>query len=44
MDMVRFVVEHSQLVNFAHDLAEIGLAVGGFAHWLGPERFEEVVA
>ena len=44
VDVVRLVVEHGQFVDFADDLAEIGLAVGGLADRLRAEGREEVVA
>ncbi len=42
--MVRFVVEHCQFVDLAHQLAEIDVAVGGLADGLGAEGRKEVVA
>ena len=44
VDVVRLVVEDGELVDLAHDLAEVGLAVGGLADRLRAERIEEVVA
>ena len=44
MNMVRFVVEDGQFLDFADDLAEVGLAVGGLADGLRAEGLEEVVA
>src|SRR4051812_44921164 len=44
MDVVRFVVEDSELTDLAYDLAEINVAVSRLAGRLGTERREEVVA
>ena len=44
VDVMRLVVENGQLLNFSHDLAEVGLAIGGFAGGLRAERIEEIVA
>jgi hypothetical protein len=44
MDVVRFVIEDGEFVYLAHDLAEIGVAVIGFAGGLGPERGKEIIA
>ena len=44
VDMVGLVVENGEFVDLAHDLAEVGLAVGGLADGLGAERREEIVA
>ena len=44
VNVMRLVVEYRQLVNLAHDFAEIGLAVGGLAHGFGTEWIEEIIA
>ena len=45
VDVVRLVVEHREFVDFADDLAEVGLAVRRLADRLGRQRRrEEVVA
>jgi hypothetical protein len=44
MDVVRLVVEHGEFVDLSHDLAQVGLAVGGLADRLGAEGGQEVVA
>ena len=44
VNVMRLVVEYRQLVNLAHDFAEIGLAVGGLACGLGAEWIEEIIA
>ena len=44
VDVVRLVVEDGELVDLAHDLAEVGLAVGRLTDGLFPERREEIVA
>src|ERR1039458_9578696 len=44
VDVVRFVVEHGQLRNFADDFAKVGFAVGGFADGLRAERRQEIFA
>ena len=41
---MRFVVEHGEFFDFANDLAEVGLAVGGLADWLRAEGRKEIVA
>ncbi len=43
VDVMRLVVEHGQLVDLAHDLAQIDAAVGGLADGLGPERGQKIV-
>ncbi len=43
VDMVRFVVEDGEFLDFADDLAQIGLAVGGLADRLRAERREEII-
>ena len=44
VDVVRLVVEDSQLLNFTDDFAKISLAIGGLASGLRAERREEVIA
>ena len=44
VDMVRLVVEHGEFVDLAHDLAQVGLAVGGLADRLWRRTGQEVVA
>lgn len=44
VDVVRFVVEDGQFLHFAHDLAQVGVAVRCLADGLGAEGREEVVA
>ena len=44
VDVVGFVVEHGEFVDFADDFAKIGFAVGGFADGLRPERGQEIIA
>lgn len=44
VDVVRLVIEHGEFINLAHDLAEIGVAVRGFADGLRAEQGQEVVA
>ena len=43
VDVVGFVVEDGQLANFADDLSEIRIAVGGLADRLGTERLAQEV-
>ena len=44
VNVVRLVVEDRQLVDLAHDFAQIGVAVGGLADRLAAERRKKVVA
>ena len=44
VDVVGLVVEDGEFLDLAHDLAEVGFAVGGLADWLRAERRQEIVA
>src|SRR3989338_313650 len=41
---MRLIVKHGEFLDFANDLAEVGLTVGRFADGPGDEWFEEIVA
>ena len=44
MNVVRFIVKDGQFLDFADNLAQVGLAVGGFAGRLRAEGRKEVIA
>ena len=44
VDVVGLVIEDGEFLNLAHDLAQVGIAVGGLADRLCPERRQEIVA
>ncbi len=44
VDVMSLVIEHGQLIDLTHDLAEVGAAVSRLADWLRTEGFEREIA